>query len=208
MKRRSFISATLLGCLSANSVLATQIEKPANQHTFFKKLGVGSSHFSKSSFSRNVVVDSKYFIDFGYTKPLDSEILEFNLTNRQLVFYPLSLILQSKFQIDKVYLVFESKDGTNWERIITISEDLIVALNNVLNKIESEYTKSDLQKLLLPVNTNRTNSPFNIKTEVGSIYYKLKIDNNNNKLFDIKLLQQSEVLVNITNKKIIESIIS
>lgn len=174
MKRRQFILAAAVA--SMYTPIALGKEKIINDLSYFDCIGALKTKAYTSNVSLTSYLDTqtKSLRDIGYTQEHRSYVYSENF-NKHILFVPYTLTLNSEI-LDSQYLVVETDDFKNFQKITTLSLDFLKAVNLASAKLHQEYDRNQLINLLLPKAEKRTDASQLFLTQEGHISYILRIE--------------------------------
>lgn len=174
MKRRQFILAAAVAAMYTPIALGK--EKIINDLTYFDFIGALKTKASASNVSLTSYLgtQTKSLRDIGYKQEHEFYVYSENF-NKHILFVPYTLTLNSEI-LDSQYLVVETDDFKNFQKITTLSLDFLVAINLASVKLHQEYDRNQLINLLLPKAGKRTDASQLFLTREGHVSYILRIE--------------------------------
>lgn len=182
MKRRNFISTTILGALSANQLLAsTPVEStiPNISKWFSQLLKVTNAKQRKRYFLTDKKLKNTYeairdeWSLSGYQALGENYFL---CRDGELALFPIELQHTTLGQIDFAVLVFEKKKSNEWKSVKSLSGFNIEALVKSLNTFSADV--EDVANCILPTQSTPEFTIKGYKTPKGHVYFDTRITDN------------------------------
>lgn len=173
MKRRQFILAAAVASLYTPIVLGKEIILP--DLTYFDFIGAlkTKAYASNVSLTSYLNTQTKQLRDIGYKQGHQFYVYSENF-NKNILFVPYTLTLNSEI-LDSQYLVVQTDDFKNFQKITTLSLGFLKAVNLASASLHQEYDRNQLKNILLPKAGKKTDASQLFLTQEGSVSYILKI---------------------------------
>lgn len=173
MNRRQFILAAAIASLYTPNVIGKN--KPLTDFQYFNLIGASKQKtetFTKSAKLGSLLIEhSKSLVEIGY-KPADHIYIS---SDKRTLFFPYDLVLSNTEIIDSQFLVLESSDFDNFQKIAVLSSDFLSAMDLTIPALISDYSRDKAKSLLLPKAGKRAGASPLFNTELGYVSYALRI---------------------------------
>jgi hypothetical protein len=193
MKRRTFISTTILGALSTNHVLATSPVAFTNSEQSEWLSSLLNATNAKQR-KRYLLTDSALKTAYENTKQAwfssGYEALGndyFVCRNEELTLFPIALRHETLGQIDFAVLIFERNQKNEWEILQSLSGFNIEALAKSLPMLPANT--DDLANYIFPTKASATINTKGYSTKNGNVSFDIRITEN-------KAIVNVEIMVN------------
>lgn len=193
MKRRTFISTTILGALSANQLLAftpLELTKADINRWLSQLLNAVKAQQRKRYLLADISLKTAYettkekWFSSGYGA-LGSDY--FMCRNDNLALFPIELQHEVHGQIDFVVLVFEKKKNNEWNSVKSLSGFNVEALVESLNIFPADA--EDLAYYILPTQSTPEFTIKGYKTPKGHVCFETRITDN-------KAIVNAQIIIN------------
>lgn len=199
MKRRTFISTTILGTLSANQLLAStpvELTTPNTSRWFSLLLKVTNAKQRK----RYLLTDKKLKTTYeairdewslsGYQALGENYFL---CRDGELALFPIELQHTALGQIDFAVLVFEKKKINEWESVKSLSGFNIEALVKSLDTFSADV--EDVANCILPTQSTPEFTIKGYKTPKGHVCFDTRITDNK-AVINVQITINNEIVWN------------